>query len=374
MDREQITLEVGDSVEQTQVSIEARVSDLVRLGIIGLFAYWSFMLVAPFALIMVWSAILAVALFPLFERLCRSLGNKPVLAATMIVIACLVLITAPLALVTVTFTETIQALVGRLTSENFSLPSAPQGLRDWPLLGEQFYSGWNRVAHNLTASLLRFQDPLLELTGLIIAKLASVGGGVLSFVASIILSGVFLTMSPRLAVATRVLADRIAGEKGVGFAQLAGKTVRNVSRGVIGVALLQTLLCGLCFMLFDIPARGALVFIVFMLCLMQLGPGLVIAPLIIWAWLYWPALMALAFTVVGIPIMLIDNVLKPILMARGLTTPMPVILIGVIGGTLSHGLLGLFLGPVILSVFYELLRTWAAPPSGTEDRTTSGAA
>jgi predicted PurR-regulated permease PerM len=374
MDQEQRALKIEDKADQTQISIEARVSDLVKLGIIGLFAYWSLMLVAPFALIVVWSAILAVALHPLFEKLSFSLGNRPVLSATMIVIACLVLITAPLALVTVTFTETIQAVVSRLTSENFSLPSAPEGLRNWPLLGEQLYSGWNQVTHNLAATAMKFQAPLRDLAGLIIAKLASIGGGVLSFVASIILSGIFLTMSPRLAVATQVLADRIAGEKGVGFAQLAGRTVRNVSRGVIGVALLQTLLCGLSFMLFDVPARGALVFVVFVLCLMQLGPGLVVFPLIIWAWFYWSAFMALAFTVVTVPIVLIDNILKPILMARGLTTPMPVILLGVIGGTLSHGLLGLFLGPVVLSVFYELLRTWAWPSPGSTDRTASDVA
>jgi len=97
------------------------------------------------------------------------------------------------------------------------------------------------------------------------------------------------------------------------------------------------------------------------LCLMQLGPGLVLIPAIIWAWFSWPASMAFAFTVVAIPITVVDNVLKPILMSRGLSTPMPVILIGVIGGTLSHGLLGLFLGPIVLSVFYELLRAWAWP-------------
>ena len=127
-------------------------------------------------------------------------------------------------------------------------------------------------------------------------------------------------------------------------------------------------------MVFDVPGRGALVFVVFVLCLMQLGPGPVLVPLIVWAWVYWPVLIASAFSVVGIPIMLIDNILKPLLMARGLTTPMPVILIGVIGGTLSHGLLGLFLGPVILSVFYELLLSWAAPPSSAAGRAVTDAA
>ncbi|WP_025658821.1 AI-2E family transporter [Rhizobium sp. IBUN] len=344
-----------------QISVEARVSDLVRIGIIGLFAYWSLQLVAPFALIVIWSAILAVALFPMFTGLSRLLGDRPKLSATIIVIACLVLIIAPLALVSVNFADAILALVAQLKSDNFTFPAAPEAIRGWPVVGERLYAGWNQVAGNLAAAIMKFQAPLREVMGVIIAKFAAIGGGVLSFVASVILSGIFLTMSPRLAATIQVLAGRIGGERGVGFARLAGSTVRNVSRGVIGVALLQTLLCGLCFAFFDIPARGALTFAVFMLCLMQLGPGLVLIPAIIWAWFSWPASMAFAFTVVAIPITVVDNVLKPILMSRGLSTPMPVILIGVIGGTLSHGLLGLFLGPIVLSVFYELLRAWAWP-------------
>ena len=334
---------------------------MVRIGIIGLFAYWSLQLIAPFALIVIWSAILAVALFPMFTGLSRLLGDRPKLSATIIVIACLVLIIAPLALVAVNFADAILALVAQLKSDNFTLPAAPEAIRGWPVVGERLYAGWNQVAGNLAAAIMKFQAPLREVMGVIIAKFAAIGGGVLSFVASVILSGIFLTMSPRLAATIQVLAGRIGGERGVGFARLAGSTVRNVSRGVIGVALLQTLLCGLCFAFFDIPARGALTFAVFMLCLMQLGPGLVLIPAIIWAWFSWPASMAFAFTVVAIPITVVDNVLKPILMSRGLSTPMPVILIGVIGGTLSHGLLGLFLGPIVLSVFYELLRAWAWP-------------
>ncbi|NLS08166.1 AI-2E family transporter [Rhizobium sp. P32RR-XVIII] len=344
-----------------QISIEARVSDLVKLGIIGLFAYWTLLLIAPFALIVVWSAILAVALFPMFEALSRLLGNRPGIAATVVVVACLVLIIAPLALVVTSFADAIQALVGQLKADNFTLPPAPETIRDWPVIGERVHAAWDQVASNLASTIIKFQAPILEVMGVVVAKLASIGGGVLSFIVSIILSGVFLTMSGRLAAAIQVLAHRIAGDKGVGFARLAGTTVRNVSRGVIGVAFLQTLLCGLCFAVFGIPARGALTFLVFVLCVMQLGPGLVLLPAIVWAWFSWPASIALAFTVVAVPIMVVDNVLKPILMARGLATPMLVILIGVIGGTLSYGLLGLFLGPIVLSVFYELLRAWAWP-------------
>ncbi|MFC5755995.1 AI-2E family transporter [Rhizobium sp. GCM10022189] len=349
--------------DASQISIEAKVSDLVRLGIIGLFTYWTVVLIAPFALIVIWSAILAVALFPIFDTLSRLIGNRPVIAATIIVIGCLALIIAPLALVAVNFADAVQGLIGKLWSGSFTLPRAPEAIKEWPVVGERIHDAWNRIAGDLASAIIQFQAPLREVMGAVVAKLASIGGGVLSFVVSIMLCGLFLTQGTRLAATVQVLASRVAGEKGVGFARLAGTTVRNVSRGVIGVAFLQTLLCGLCFVVFDIPARGALTFAVFMLCVIQLGPGLVLLPVIVWAWFSWPSGTALVFTICVVPIMVVDNILKPILMARGLSTPMLVILIGVIGGTLSHGLIGLFLGPVVLSVFYELLTAWAWPPA-----------
>ena len=358
---EQTTETPAPKTEAGQISIEARVSDLVRLGIIGLFAYWTVVLIAPFALIVIWAAILTVALFPMFEALSRLIGNRPVIAAVIVVVGCLILIIAPLALVAVNFADAAQALIEKLMAENIALPAAPAAIKEWPVIGERIDDAWNKIAGDLASTIIKFQAPIREVTGVVVTKLASIGGGVLSFVVSTILSGLFLTRATHLAAAIQVLASRIAGEKGVGFARLAGATVRNVSRGVIGVAFLQTLLCGLCFALFDIPARGALTFAVFMLCVMQLGPALVLLPMIIWAWFSWPSATALLFTCLAIPITVVDNVLKPVLMARGLSTPMPVILIGVIGGTLSHGLLGLFLGPVVLSVFYELLRAWAWP-------------
>jgi predicted PurR-regulated permease PerM len=297
----------------------------------------------------------------MFEALSRLIGNRPVIAAVIVVVGCLVLIIAPLALVAVNFADAAQALIEKLMTENIALPAAPAAIKEWPVIGERIDDAWNKIAGDLASTIIKFQAPIREVTGVVVTKLASIGGGVLSFVVSTILSGLFLTRATHLAAAIQVLASRIAGEKGVGFARLAGATVRNVSRGVIGVAFLQTLLCGLCFAFFDIPARGALTFAVFMLCVMQLGPALVLLPMIIWAWFSWPSATALLFTCLAIPITVVDNVLKPVLMARGLSTPMPVILIGVIGGTLSHGLLGLFLGPVVLSVFYELLRAWAWP-------------
>lgn len=189
----------GDTAAQGagpgQISIEARISDLVRLGIIGLFAYWTLVLVAPFALIVVWSAILAVALFPIFEALSRLIGNRPVIAAVVIVVFSLVLIIAPLALVAVNFADAAQALIGTLREGNFTLPAAPAAIREWPVVGERIHGAWNQIASDLAATIIKFQAPIREVTAVIVAKLASIGVGVLSFVVSIVLSGIFLTRS-----------------------------------------------------------------------------------------------------------------------------------------------------------------------------------
>lgn len=150
----------------------------------------------------------------------------------------------------------------------------------------------------------------------------------------------------------------MGGDRGVGFLQLAAATIRNVARGVIGVALLQAFLCILILSLFKVPAPGAIAFVVLILCIIQIGPALALLPVIVWAWTSMEFGMAALFTILLIPLLIIDNVMKPILVARGLSTPTLVILLGVLGGTLSYGLIGLFLGPIVLSVFHSLLLIW----------------
>ncbi len=348
-------------VDPSHISIEARISDLVRIGIIAVFAYWSAKLIAPFLLIGVWAAILTVALYPIFDFLSRLLGGRILPAAIILVSACLLVIIGPLALAASDLVHTLQSVFANASS--FGIPQAPQQLQNLPLVGPSLSSAWNAAAGNVTAAIMSFQAPLREAGGAVLSRVLSIGGGILSFIASVFLCGLFLTMAPRLSSGIQTLAGRIAGNRGVGFARLAGKTVNNVSRGVIGVALLQTLLCGFVFVVFGVPARGALIYGVFFLCLIQIGPGLILAPLIIWTWFAWPFGTSLLFTVVTFPVMLIDNILKPILISRGLSTPMPVILIGVLGGTISHGLIGLFIGPIVLGVFYDLVAAWAWAPS-----------
>ena len=158
---------------------------------------------------------------------------------------------------------------------------------------------------------------------------------------------------------------RAAPRMGEGFVDLAQGTVRSVARGVVGISLIQAILFGIGAIVADIPLAGLWTFVAFILAIVQIGPGLVIIPVIIFAWSSMDTLSAAILTAYMLPVMLLDNVLKPIIMGRGLPVPMLVIFIGVIGGTMAHGLIGLFVGPIVLAIGYELGRAWVTMGSAS---------
>ena len=346
-------------VNRNGQSFDAKFTDLViRLTVVGLFAYLSLTLLAPFGIMIIWAVILAVALYPAYAALRKLLGGRGGLAATLITLLGLVIIVAPLGAVTVNVAETTLDLVADFENQTVVVPRPPEAVRDWPVIGERVHAAWSLASSNLEAALKRFGPPLLQAAGAIVGKIAGVGFGMLGFAVSVLIAGFLFVPGPRLADVVKTFARRIAADRGAHFVDLAGATIRNISRGVIGVALLQALLVGLILTLFDVPAAGVIAFVVLIFCIVQVGPVPVLLPVIIWAWTTKDTGPALILTLLLIPIAVIDNVLKPILMARGLSTPMLVILLGVIGGTVSYGLIGLFLGPIVLGIFYELLMAW----------------
>lgn len=339
-------------------SIEPRITEIARIGLVGLFAYWSFTLIAPFAIILIWAAILAVALYPAYAALSAILGHRPRVAALVITMLGLLVIVAPLAAIAISFAEGVQVVLARLNDRSLLISAPPDSIRSFPLIGERIYSVWSMASDNLEAVLQQIKPSLLQAGSKALGKIASIGADLLSFVVSVLVAGFLFGSGARLANSAQGFASRMGGDRGVGFLQLAAATIRNVARGVIGVALLQAFLCVLILSLFKVPAPGAIAFVVLILCIIQIGPALVLLPVIVWAWTSMEFGMAALFTILLIPLLIIDNVMKPILVARGLSTPTLVILLGVLGGTLSYGLIGLFLGPIVLSVFHSLLLIW----------------
>lgn len=339
--------------------VQAQVTDLViRLSFLGLFAYWSLTLVAPFFSVLIWAVILTVALYPVFEWLSARLGGRRGIAAAILTLVALGVVGGPAGLLAASLADTLSKLAAELHAGTLRVPQPPAGIAEWPLVGNSVSEFWGLAANNMQQALAEYGPTFRPAAGALLVKLAALGGDLLLFVLSVVLSGFLFLPGPRLAAGIRRFATRIAQPRGAHFVELAGATIRGVSRGVVGVAFLQSIWVGVALVAAGVPGAGLIAFAVLVLCIIQIGPALVVLPVVIWAWMTLAGPAALVLTVVLVPVVVIDNVLKPILISRGLTTPMLVILIGVIGGTIGHGLIGLFLGPIVLAVFYELVLAW----------------
>jgi predicted PurR-regulated permease PerM len=330
----------------------------VRIGCLAVLCYWTLILMAPFLTIIVWSVILAVALYPAFDWLARRVHYRP-LAAAIITIVVLLIILGPASKLGYSLVDYVHSKIEDFSAGKPIIPTPPQGLQNWPLIGPQLYEYWNEASTNFVQT-IRDWAPELKPYALPLLTLAGqVSLGLLKFIIATIIAGFLFVPGPALVEGARHVLRMVATERGEEFLALAGATIRNVSRGVIGVSLLQALLAGVGMLVAKVPAAGLLSFLVLFLGVIQVGAGLVLVPLIIWSWFGLPTTTAaVLFTLYMAPIALLDNLLRPFVMAKGLTTPMPVILVGVLGGTIVHGILGLFIGPIVLSIAYQLLMVW----------------
>ncbi|MGC1552724.1 MAG: AI-2E family transporter, partial [Bradyrhizobium sp.] len=286
------------------------------------------------------------------------LGDRPKLAAAIITVIILASIVGPIAWFGVGAVDGLRDLAGHLSAGTLAIPSPPEGVKNWPIVGAQFYALWDHASTNLGAALRELAPYLKPLAGPILVFAGSAGFGTLKFVAAVALSGFLFHYGPRLVAAIRRVQARLVTQRSQDFVALAGLTIRTVANGVIGVAVLQSLLAGIGLKLTGVPHAGVLAFAVLILAVLQIGSAVVLFPVIIWIWATKDLAVALPLTIYLLIVGLADNVLKPLLMGRGLSTPTLVIFIGVLGGMLAHGILGLFVGPIILAVTWELIMAW----------------
>jgi predicted PurR-regulated permease PerM len=329
----------------------------IRIGLLGLLLYWCLHVVGPFLSIGLWSAILTVALYPLFDWLARRLGSRR-LAAALITVLCLMIVVGPVTWLGMGLIGTVEFAVRELDSNVSLIPMPADSVKDWPLIGEQVYQTWALAATDMRAILVEvapwvkpFGGRLLNLAGTVVLGLAQ-------FVAAIIIAGFLYAPGPQLAQTLRGLCQRIFGERSEEMLKLAGSTIRNVSRGVVGIAVVQSFLGGLGLLVAGIPAAGFLTFIALVLGIIQVGPTVLFIPIVLWSWTALETGSAVIFTAYMVAVSLVDNVLRPLVLARGLATPMPIIFVGVVGGTIAYGISGLFLGPIVLAVAWALLVAW----------------
>jgi len=335
----------------------------LRLAALALILYWSIVLIRPFIAVIAWSVILAVSLYPTFSRVAALLGGRRRLAAALVSVIFLLILLGPATWVAIGVADAIRGLYEQLATGDLVVPAPPAAVKTWPIIGDALYQFWDLAFTNLKAAAEKIMVYVKPYGRNLLGLARGAGLGALEFLASVIVAGLLLPSAPSLVDGVKRVFRRIDADRGDAFVDMAGVTIRTVSRGVIGISLLQALLAGIGLFVAGIPAAGLITFAVLVLGIIQVGPSIVLIPLIIWSWMTMETTSALLFTLYFVPVNLLDNLLRPLVMGRGLTTPLPVILIGVIGGTLAHGIVGLFLGPIVLAVLWELLVVWTAEPA-----------
>ncbi len=330
----------------------------IRLVCLGLLGYWTLIIIRPFLTIMVWSAIIAVALYPIFYWLSGKLFGYRVFAAFAITLLSLLLMLGPATWLGLSLADSVRTLMARLSEGAIALPPPPATIKAWPLIGIKAYETWELASTNLQALLTQAVPYLKPVGGTLLGVAGSFGINLLKFIVATIISGFLFIPGPALVESIKNILRHLAGARGAMFVDMAGATVRTISRGIIGVAVLQALLAGIGLIVAGVPAPGLISFLVLLLGIVQIGPSIILIPLVIWSWFAMDATSALLFSAYMIPVNLIDNVLRPLVVAKGLGTPMWIILLGVFGGTIVHGMIGLFVGPVVLSVAWQLIVLW----------------
>ncbi|MEW6639853.1 MAG: AI-2E family transporter [Pseudomonadota bacterium] len=342
----------------------------IRLGLLAFLVYWSYVLVRPFVPILIWSTVLATAMYPGFAWLADRLHGRRYLAAMVVTSLGLAFLIGPAAWLGFGLIDSLGALSDLLGAGALTVPPPPASVKSWPLIGAWIHEAWDMAATNLGSALRQLAPQLKPFAGPVLGAARRAAAGIFYILASIVVAGFLLPPGPRLAQAARAMLLHIVPQRSDEFVALAGATIRSVTRGIIGIALLQALVVGIGFKVAGVPGASVLTVMVLALGIVQIGAAIVIIPVVAWCWSWMDHQSAALFTAYMIPASLLDNVLKPIVMGQGLKTPTLVVVIGVIGGTLAHGLIGLFVGPIVLAVAWELLVAWMRaddPAAGAAD-------
>jgi predicted PurR-regulated permease PerM len=344
----------GLSMQNHEASYNKAIYTFLRIGFVALILYWSFKIVEPFVMPTVWGIIIAVALYPLHKKLSKLLNGKEKLSAVIITLVTITLLVVPSLFFINSTVDGMQDLATRIRSGQAVIPVPPEKVANWPMIGKPIYDIWLLFSQNLDAAVVQFSPQLKNLAQTLISAASGLGMTLLLFIVSIIIAGVFLVKAKSSEAAARSIFRTLIGKYGEDFVSLSGAIIRSVLQGVLMVAAVQALLGGIGIALIGIPAAGLWAIIILLLAIMQLPPLLILGPLAIYSFTIADTTPAIIFTVWSLAVSVSDAFLKPLFLGRGVDVPMLAVLLGAIGGMIYSGIIGLFVGAVVLTLTYKV--------------------
>lgn len=348
---------------------------LIRAGLIFVLAMLCYRIFAPFLTLMVWALILAVAMYPIHQRLARRLGGRQGLAATFIALVGAVIIVAPTGLLAGSLGDSVQEFVRGVQDNTLQIPAPRPGVAEWPVVGEKIHSFWSKAYSDLPALVQSLQPKIGDLAKWALGFVAGIAGGILGFLVAFLVAGIIMAYGAAGARSSESIFARIMGPgRAPEFVKLSTATIRAVAQGVIGVAMIQAIAVGVTLLVAGVPLAGLLAIIVLVLGIAQIPALLITLPAIAYIWMsgnYGNA-SAVVYSVILFLAGIADNFLKPLMLGRGVDAPMPVILLGALGGMAAAGILGLFVGAVLLALGYQIFMGWVHNGESRQDSKAPG--
>jgi predicted PurR-regulated permease PerM len=330
----------------------------LQLLALALLLFWCFDILAPFFNPIIWAAILAVTLYPFHKRLKRRLKGRGVLAAiliTVVIFGLVIFLGSWLGLKT---GSEIKTEISNYQEGKIKIPPAPVTVKEWPVIGHKAYEIWSELADGMSVITQKYPEEVRAIGSYGLSLLATTGMGLFIFAIAILLSGVFLAYAEASAVFARAVFNRLINSSKFDMASLVAITIRNVVKGILGVAVIQSVFAGIGFALAGIPYAGIWTILCMILAIIQIGIFPVVLGVLIYIWTKDHSTTAVLLTIWLIPVGFIDNILKPLLMGKGAPAPMLIIFLGSLGGFMYSGFIGLFTGAVVLSLGYRLFDVW----------------
>ena len=335
----------------------------IRLTLTALLVIWCMLILNPFLIVILWAVILAVAFQGVFEKICGMVGGRRGVAATVFALLAIALVVFPSYKVGGSLVGSIRSVQNAMGEGTLQAPPPPESLRNLPAVGERAYEAWLLASDDLQQAVVQYEPQLRAAGRWLLGFLAGIGGTVLRTILALVIAAVFLTYSEPATRALRAVTGRIQGDWDEDFVGMAGATINSVARGVLGVAVFQAAICGAGLFFVGFPGAGLLTIVVLVLAIIQFPVIVVMALPLIWGFSNMGTLGAIAFAIFCVAASASDMPLKAIFLGRGVSVPTAVILLGAIGGMVSMGMMGLFIGAVVLGFGYKVLLAWLAEGS-----------
>lgn len=329
----------------------------IHVGLVILLAAACLLILRPLIPLLTWGIIIAVAVHPAFRRLQKVVGGHQSLAAALCTLALLAVMIIPVVLMAQSLVDVMHLVTVRLKEGTGVIPPPPPTVQSWPIVGAQLQKVWDLASKNLIEAVRNFAPQVKSALPGFLSASAGIGMTALQLLLSILVAGILLANAHAVYNLTSSLANRLFGEKGAEFQRLIGATIRSVTFGILGVAAIQSVLAGLGFLVVELPAVGLWTVAFVFAAVVQAGI-LVLAPAVIYVFIVGSTTKAVIFLVWCIFVATIDNVLKPLLLGRGVPVPVAVVFVGAIGGFVAMGIIGLFVGAIVMSVGYKLFLAW----------------